>query len=189
AALCAGFVASGGALAQGVLPIPPLSGRVIDQTGTLTPPQVDALSAKLAAIETKNGSQVVILMVPTTAPEDIAAYTQRAGDHYKIGRRDIGDGLLLVVAKNDHRVDIAPAKALEGAVPDLLAKRIIAEQITPAFRAGDFAGGLNRAVDQIGRAIAGEGLAAPASGSQGSQRHAPGRLDNFQSLLFFIFFL
>ncbi|MDQ2735954.1 MAG: TPM domain-containing protein, partial [Pseudomonadota bacterium] len=128
-----------------------MNGRVVDTTGTLTAPQTQALSAKLAAIETKNGSQVVILMVPTTAPEDIAAFSQRAGERYKIGRRDVGDGLLLVVAKNDHRIDIAPAKSLEGAVPDLLAKRIISEQITPAFKAGDFAGGLNQAVDRIGQ--------------------------------------
>ncbi|MEO8921521.1 MAG: TPM domain-containing protein, partial [Caldimonas sp.] len=148
--------------------------------------QTQALSAKLEAIETKNGSQVVILMVPTTAPEDIAAFSQRAGDRYKIGRRNVGDGLLVVVAKNDHRVDIAPAKSLEGAVPDLLAKRIINEQITPAFKAGDFAGGLNQAVDRLGQAIAGEGLVAPSPRSSGSQRHASRGFD-FQDLAIFLF--
>ena len=182
----AALLGAGAAMAQDVVPIPPLNGRVVDTTGTLTAAQIQGLSDKLEAIETKNGSQVVVLMVPTTAPEDIAAFSQRAGDRYKIGRRAVGDGLLVVVAKNDHRVDIAPAKALEGAVPDLLAKRIINEQITPAFKAGDFAGGLNRAVDAIGRAIAGEGLPAPAPRSQGSQRGVSHGFD-FQDLAIFLF--
>ncbi|MDQ2928974.1 MAG: TPM domain-containing protein, partial [Pseudomonadota bacterium] len=182
----AALLGAGVATAQDVVPIPPLNGRVVDTTGTLTALQTQALSAKLEAIETKNGSQVVILMVPTTAPEDIAAFSQRAGDRYKIGRRNVGDGLLVVVAKNDHRVDIAPAKSLEGAVPDLLAKRIINEQITPAFKAGDFAGGLNQAVDRLGQAIAGEGLVAPSPRSSGSQRHASRGFD-FQDLAIFLF--
>ncbi len=166
--------------------MPPLSGRVIDQTGTLTPEQTQALSAKLEAIETKNGAQVVVVMVPTTAPEDIAAFTQRLGDQYKIGRRGIGDGLLIVVAKNDRRITIAPAKTLEGAVPDLLAGRIISEQVTPAFRAGDYAGGLNRAVDRVGEAIAGESLPAPSPRSQGGGTRASHGFD-FQNLALFLF--
>ena len=133
------FVAA--AHAQDVLPVPPLSAPVIDQTATLDEAQRAALIAKLAAIEQQTGSQIVVLMVPSTQPEDIAAYSQRVGDSWKIGRRDIGDGLLIVVAKSDRRVRIEVAKALEGAVPDLAAKRIIDAQISPAFRAGDYAGG------------------------------------------------
>ena len=108
--------------AQDVLPVPPLSGRVIDQTGTLTAAQSEALTNKLAAFEAASGPQIVVLMLPTTQPEDIAAYAQRIGDAWKIGRRDVGDGLLVVVAKNDRRVNIQTAKALEGAVPDLAAR-------------------------------------------------------------------
>ena len=89
--------------AGGVLPVPALSARVIDQTGTLTAEQVRALSDQLQALETQRGSQVVILMVPTTQPEDIAAYAQRVGDSWKIGRREVGDGLLIVVALQDRR--------------------------------------------------------------------------------------
>ena len=148
--------------AQDVLPVPALSGRVIDQTATLTPAQAAALSAKLEAIETQRGAQVVVLVVPSTAPEDIAAYAQRVADTWKIGRRAVGDGLLIVVAKNDRSVRIEVAKTLEGAIPDVLAGRIISEQIVPAFRAGDFAGGLNTAVDRLGQLIAGEKLAPPA---------------------------
>ncbi len=150
-----------GTWAQDVLPVPALSGRVIDQTSTLTPTQATALTDKLAALEQQSGTQMVVLLVPTTQPEDIAAYAQRVADHWKIGRRDVGDGLLLVVAKNERRVRIEVAKALEGAIPDLAARHIIDRQITPAFRAGDFAGGLAGAVDQLSARIRGEGLPIP----------------------------
>ena len=100
-------------------------------------------------------------MVPTTQPEDIAAYAQRIGEAWKIGRRDIGDGVLIVVAKNDRKVNIQTAKALEGAVPDLAARQIIDSAIRPAFRADDYAGGLNAAVDQLIARIKGEALPAP----------------------------
>ena len=160
AALCL-LVASAAALAQGVLPVPPLAGRVIDQTGTLDAAQQAALSQKLATIEQTLGSQVVVLLVPTTQPEDIAAYAQRVGDSWKIGRRGVGDGLLLVVATQDRRVRIEVAKALEGAIPDLMAQRIINEHITPAFKAGDYAGGLSAAVDAVAARIKGEDLPAP----------------------------
>jgi len=148
--------------AQPLQPVPPLTARVVDLTATLSDPQRAALESKLAAFESKAGSQMVVLLVPTTQPEDIADYTQRVGDAWKIGRRDVGDGLLIVVAKNDRRVRIAPAKALEGAVPDLAAKQIIDGSITPAFRQGDFAGGLNAAVDRLAARITGEALPAPS---------------------------
>lgn len=150
-----------GAGAQQVLPVPALSGRVIDQTGTLSAAQAAALDAKLAAFEAQAGPQIVVLLVATTQPEDIAAYAQRVADNWKIGRREVGDGLLLVVAKNDRRMRIEVAKALEGAVPDLAARQIIDQQIRPAFRADDYAGGLNRAVDALMARIRGEGLPAP----------------------------
>jgi uncharacterized protein len=118
--------------AQPVLPVPALSGRVIDQTGTLTEAQAAALTAKLAAIEAQRGTQVVVLIVPTTQPEDIASYGFRVADAWKLGRRDVGDGLVVIVAKNDRRVNIEIARTLEGPIPDVLAGRIINEQIKPA---------------------------------------------------------
>ncbi len=130
------------ALAQDLLAVPALTARVIDQTATLTAPQRDALEAKLAAFEAEAGPQIVVLIVPTTAPEDIAAYAWRVADTWKIGRREVGDGLLVIVAKNDRAVRIEVARALEGAVPDLAARQIIDRAIVPAFRAGDFAGGI-----------------------------------------------
>lgn len=149
-----------------VLAVPPLSGHVIDQTQTLSAPQTQALEAKLMAFEQGKGTQLVILMVPSTLPEDIAAYAQRVGDTWKIGRRDVGDGLLLVVAKQDRRVRIEVAKTLEGAVPDLAASQIIERAIKPAFKAGDYAGGLHQGVDQLIARIQGENLPLPAARSQ-----------------------
>ncbi|WP_295639793.1 TPM domain-containing protein [uncultured Methylibium sp.] len=155
--------------AQELRPVPVLSASVIDQTGTLTATQVSALEAKLAAFEREAGSQLVVLMVGTTQPEEIAAYAQRVGEAWKIGRRDVGDGLIVLMAKDDRKIRIEVAKTLEGAVPDLAARQIIERAMTPAFRAGDFAGGLNAAVDQLAQRIRGEALPAPTSKARGAQ--------------------
>ena len=154
--------------AQDVLAVPPLSARVIDQTETLRPEQRAALEAKLQALETELGSQIVVLMVPSTAPEDIASYAHRVADTWKIGRREVGDGLLIVVAKDDRRVRIEVAKALEGAIPDLMARRVIDQAIVPAFRAGDYHRGLDQAIDRIAGLIRGEGLPAPSGSPAGA---------------------
>ena len=150
-----------GVQAQDLQPIPALSAHVMDKTGTLDAAQLQALDARLTAFEQSRGSQIVILMLPSTLPEDITDYTQRVGDSWKIGRKDIGDGLLLVVAKNDRKVRIATTKTLEGALPDLATKQIIDNAITPRFKQGDFAGGLSAAADQIMARISGENLAVP----------------------------
>ena len=149
------------ALAQQPLPVPALSSHVIDQTGTLDAGQTAALETTLSALETRKGSQVVVLMVPTTQPEDIASYANRVANTWKIGRRDVGDGVLLIVAKDDRRLRIEVAKTLEGAIPDLAAKRIIDEAITPGLKRGDFAGGLQAGVAQITALVAGEPLPTP----------------------------
>ena len=163
--LAAGMLFGVGALhAQDVLAVPALTARVMDSTGTLDAVRRQALEDKLAAFEKARGAQLVVLMVPTTAPEDIAAYAQRVGDAWKIGRKDIGDGLLLVVAKDDRKVRIETTKTLEGAIPDLAARQVIDRAITPRFRQGDFAGGLDVGTDQIMALISGENLPAPEQG-------------------------
>lgn len=158
-----------GAWAQA--PVPPLSGHVIDQSGTLSEPQRQALDAKLTAFEQARGAQVVVLLVPSTQPEDIAAYANRVANEWEIGRKEIGDGLLLVAAMQDHKLRIEVAKTLEGAIPDLEAKRIIDGLITPRFRQSDFAGGLDAGLARIQALITGEALPtpaqAPATGQQG----------------------
>ena len=148
--------------AQSLQPVPTLSARVIDRSATLDATQLQALEQKLARFEAERGSQIVVLMVPTTAPEDIAAYAYRVADNWKIGRREIGDGILLIVAKDDRRVRIEVARALEGAVPDLAAYQIIDRLITPAFRQNDFGAGVNAGVDALMARVRGEELPLPA---------------------------
>jgi uncharacterized protein len=154
------------ASAQNVLPVPELTGRVIDQTGTLDAIQRKGLDDRLADFERTKGTQMVFLLVPTTQPEDIASYANRVGNAWKIGRKGVGDSVLLVVAKDDRKIRIEVSKTLEGAIPDLAAKQIIDDAITPNFRKGDFAAGLHAAADQIIARVTGEALPAPTQPSQ-----------------------
>ena len=155
---------TGGAGTQ-LQPVPELSGRVIDQTGTLSSSDVQALSEKLKTLEDETGAQVVILMVGSTAPEDIAAYSWRVASDWKLGRQDIGDGSLIVVAKDERRIRIEVARKLEGAIPDIMAGRIIDETMQPHFQANDYAGGLDQAIDQLSLLIHGEKLPEPSARS------------------------
>jgi len=188
--VAAAFVAAlvlGVAHGEDLVPVPVLTGRVIDQTATLTSAQASALSDKLAAIERERGTQIVVLIVPTARPEDIFSYAQRVASSWKIGRKEVGDGIVITVAKNDRDVDIRVAAALQGVVPDVTAGRIIREQITPAFRAGDFAGGLNLAVDRIAALVAGEKLPPPkAQPAPGARPQTVGGID-WQDLAIFLF--
>jgi uncharacterized protein len=100
-------------------------------------------------------------MVPTTAGEAIEAYSLRVAETWQIGRGKIDDGIVLVIAKDDRALNIQVGYGLEGAVPDALAKRIIAERIVPRFYGDDYAGGVNDGVDALIGLIDGEALPAP----------------------------
>ena len=143
------------------IPVPPLTARVTDQTGTLDAGQMQALEAKLAAFERSKGSQIAVLMMPTTGDETIEQYALRVVDAWKIGRKGVNDGLLLLVAKDDRKARIEVEYGLEGVIPDAIANRIIDEDLTPKFRTGDFAGGLNAAVDRMIGLVNGEPLPPP----------------------------
>jgi uncharacterized protein len=149
------------AAAQGLLPIPKLEARVTDLTGTLTAEQQSGLEEKLAAFEARKGAQIVVLIVPTTHPEEIEQYSIRVVEQWRIGRAHVDDGVLLIVAKNDRRVRIEVGYGLEGALPDATANRIIAETIGPLFAQNNFFAGINAGVDQIARVIDGEALPEP----------------------------
>jgi uncharacterized protein len=188
AATLALWLACACGFAQSLQPVPALSGHVIDQTSTLSTEQLQGLESKLLAFESAHGAQIVVLLIPTTAPEDITSYANRVGDAWKIGRKDIGDGLILVVAKNDHKLRIEVAKSLEGAVPDLAAKRVIDDTIAPLFRTGDFAGGLNKGVDHIMALVESEGLPDPngASGNYAASDRSSAGFE-WADLLVFLF--
>jgi uncharacterized protein len=148
--------------ARADIAVPPLSGRVVDQTGTLSSGDIDSLTQTLKALELRKGSQVAVLIVPTTQPETIEQYSIRVAEAWKIGRRKIDDGALLVVAKNDHKLRIEVGYGLEGSLTDVTSRRIIDEVITPRFRSGDFSGGISAGVAHIIGVIDGETLPAPA---------------------------
>ncbi len=140
--------------------VPPLSGRVVDQTGTLSSGDIAALTQTLKSLEARKGSQVAVLIVPTTEPETIEQYSIRVAEAWKIGRKKIDDGALLVVAKNDRHLRIEVGYGLEGSLTDATTKRIIDEDITPKFKAGDFAGGITAGINRMIRVIDGEQLPA-----------------------------
>jgi uncharacterized protein len=141
--------------------VPPLTGRVVDQTGTLSADDIATLTQTLRGLELRKGSQVAVLIVPTTEPETIEQYSIRVAEAWKIGRKKVDDGALLVVAKNDRKLRIEVGYGLEGALTDVTARRIIDEIITPKFKSGDFAGGISAGVDRIIGVVDGEPLPAP----------------------------
>ncbi|MBN9600465.1 MAG: YgcG family protein [Afipia sp.] len=153
--------------------VPPLTGRVVDQTATLSAAEISDLEQKLKAFEDRKGSQIAVLIVPTTAPEALEQYGIRVVEQWKLGRKKVDDGALLLVAKDDRKLRIEVGYGLEGVLNDATAKRIIDEIITPRFKAGDFAGGINAGVDRMIGVIDGEPLPAPKP----LQRMSPGTLD------------
>ena len=171
------------ALAQGpttgLQPVPPLTARVTDLTGTLTADQQTALEQKLAAFEAAKGSQLAVLIVPTTRPEEIEQYSIRVVDQWKLGRGTVGgkrvdDGALLLIAKNDHRIRIEVGYGLEGVLTDAMSNRIISETIAPAFREGNYYEGIDAGLDQMMKLIQGEPLPPPEHSWQSGQRHGGG---------------
>lgn len=147
--------------------VPPLKARVTDLTATLSPSQRDTLERRLAEFERRKGSQIGVLLVPTTAPEAIEQYSIRVVDKWKLGRQGVDDGVLLLVAKIDRKLRIEVGRGLEGAIPDAIAKRVIAEVITPYFKRGDYYGGIEAGVNQLIRLIDGEPLPAPHTADRG----------------------
>ena len=161
--LLAGLLAVGACLAAlaDEVPVPPLKTRVTDLTGTLSPTQRATLEARLKEFELRKGSQIAVLIVPTTQPEAVEQYSIRVVDQWKLGRKGVADGLLLLVAKNDRKIRIEVGRGLEGVVPDAIARRVTAEVIAPYFRNGDFAGGVDAGVSRLIRLIDGEPLPPP----------------------------
>ncbi len=165
--VCGFFIALFALSAWAQVAVPELSRRVTDLTATLTAGQVAALENELAAFEAKKGSQIAVLILPSTQPEDIAQYGIRMADQWKIGRNKVDDGVILIVAKDDRTLRIEVGYGLEGAIPDAIAKRVIAETITPYFKTGDFYGGIAAGVQQLMKLIEGEPLPPPSAPSNG----------------------
>jgi len=153
------------------IPVPKLVARVMDSTGTLNPAEMQRIEAKLQAFEQARGSQVAVLLVPSIGPETIEDFALRVTDAWKLGRAGVDDGVLFVIAKQQRKMRIQTGRGVQGTLTDAAAKRIIAERVAPAFRTGDFAGGIDAGVDAIMKAIEGEALPPPgkASAPKGKQ--------------------
>ena len=157
--LALGLLVSGLAGAQ--VAVPPLRGHITDQTGTLTKEQQSALEQTLTAFEARKGSQLAVLMIATTATEAIEQFALRVAEQWKLGRKTVDDGVILLVAKNDRALRIEVGYGLEGALSDITSKRIISETVTPRFKQDDYFGGITAGVDQIMRVVEGEPLPEP----------------------------
>ena len=142
--------------------VPPLSQRVTDLTGSLSAEQRGAIEQKLAALEAAKGSQIAVLLVPSTQPETIEQYGIRVAEAWRLGRKGIDDGALLLIAKDDRTLRIEVGYGLEGAIPDAVAKRVIEEVILPRFKQGDVAGGIAAGADALVKLVEGEPLPEPA---------------------------
>jgi uncharacterized protein len=172
------------ACAQALLPIPPLAARVTDLTATLTADQRSRLEEKIAAFERQKGSQIAVLIVPSVMPETVTEYALRVVESWKLGRKGVDDGALLLVAKDDRKLRIEVGYGLEGALNDATAKRIISETITPRFKQGDYYGGIDAGLDVMIKVASGESLPQPKQASKAS-----GTGFDFETLMFFGFIL
>ncbi|GGY15714.1 hypothetical protein GCM10008098_03520 [Rhodanobacter panaciterrae] len=169
--------------------VPKLARHVTDLTGTLTAPQVDQLDAQLVALEKAKGAQLTVLMVDSTAGQDIESYSLAVAETNKVGRKGIDDGVLLLVAKNDRRVRIEVGYGLEGAIPDAATARITREYIAPKFRSNDYFGGISDAVGELTQLINGEALPPPVQGSADDERSGPGLQNGLMIGVFVALFL
>ena len=177
--------------ADGLQPIPALTGHVVDTTGTLSQVEATEFETTLANLEREKGAQVVVLVVPTVAPEPIEQFGIRAGDAWKLGRKGIDDGAILLVALRDRRMRIEVGRGLEGALTDATSKRIIAETISPRFKQNDFAGGVRAGIDSIANVVRGEPLPVKQVGNPSTTLagHPQGWLARvlfFAAALFFV---
>lgn len=174
------------AVAADTIPVPKLTGRVVDLSATLDRSQQQAIAAKLAAFEQAKGSQVAVLLVPTIGTETIEEFATRVTDEWKLGRAGVDDGVLFVVAKQERRMRIQTGRGVQGVLTDALSRRIVAERVSPRFRAGDFAGGINDGVDAIIKAIEGESLPAPAQAAPRAKASSGSSIENFFWLAFMV---
>lgn len=187
--VCVLLCCAGVAGAQALQEVPKLTARVTDLTATLSADELGRLDAKLAAFERSKGTQIAVLLVPTVKPETIEQYSMRAVEAWKLGRKSVDDGALLLAAKQDRKLRIEVGYGLEGALTDAMSKRIVSETIAPRFKQGDFYGGIDAGLDAMIRVIGGEPLpattpAAPAAGQGGD-----GTLNSLLPILFVLVFV
>jgi uncharacterized protein len=173
---------------DGLLPIPPLSAHVTDLTQTLSASEKQALDEKLTDWEARTTNQLAVLMVPTTQPEPIEAYSIRVAEKWQIGRKGKDNGVLFLVAKNDKKMRIEVGYGLEGVLTDATSRRIIAESVAPLFREGQFAAGIDAGVDRIIATVA-EGKPLPPRETSNVNVRPSSRHFDFGTMLLILFII
>jgi uncharacterized protein len=186
AAFALGVAGAAAAAPGDPVAVPKLAAHVVDQTGTLTAPEREALDAKLAAFERERGSQIAVLIVPSIGTEPIEDFATRVTDEWQLGRKGVDDGVLFAIAKQERKIRIQTGRGVQGTLTDALSKRIIAEIVAPRFRNGDFAGGIDAGVDAIILAVKGEDLPLPAVRPSARKVGAESSYSNFAVLAFFL---
>jgi uncharacterized protein len=174
--------------ARAEVPVPKLTARVIDQTGTLTADEQRALEGKLAAFEKARGSQIAVLLIASLGGETIEDFSGRVTDQWKLGRKGLDDGVLFAIAKQERKLRIHTGRGVQGTLTDALSRRIISDIVVPRFRSGDFAGGVNAGVDAIMKAIEGEDLALPAATTSRGSGPKVGSVSSYSNFLWIAFF-
>lgn len=170
--------------ANAELAVPPLSSAVTDLSGLLNAAQRNELEQRLRAFSAQKGSQVAILIVPTTKPETVEQYAIRVAENWKLGRKGVDDGVLILLASADREVRIEVGYGLEGALPDVTAKRIIEEVMIPYFKQNDYFGGLKAGAERVIGVIEGEALPPPAQ--RRTQANGPAGFEGFVPIFFVI---
>jgi uncharacterized protein len=169
---------------------PKLTGRVVDAADMLTPADEQQLSQKLAGLEQTTSRQLVVATVPDLQGYPIEDYGYKLGRAWAIGQKGSNNGLILLVAKNDRKVRIEVGYGLEPVVTDALSGQIIADDITPAFKRGDYAGGINAGVDALTAQLQAppdkQEQAALQAAERGQKRHESG---SFFPLIFWAIIL
>ena len=190
-ALCLWLVLAGvlaASPASADVDLPQLHARVTDLTGTLDGSQAAALEQKLADFEAAKGSQIVVLILPTTQPETIEQFGIRLAEAWKVGRKGVDDGAILIIAKDDHRMRIEVGYGLEGALNDAICNRIISEVIAPDFKRGDYYDGIDAGLDRMIGVVNGEPLPPAPARPQFGGRGNPNLLPLFIAFIIFHLF-
>jgi uncharacterized protein len=173
--------------------VPPLQSHVTDLVGMLQPEQRNTLDNTLSEYEARTGSQIAILLLSKTEPEGIEDYAVRVADAWKLGRKGIDDGVILLVAKDNpkalRRMMILTGRGVQGTLTDAQSKRVLQEIIAPYFSKGDFYGGLTAGISAIMPLLDQENFAPPSRKSGPAQEPSSDWFGALAPLLFFGFII
>jgi uncharacterized protein len=169
--------------------MPALTGRVVDLADLLSPQEEAALTQKLQAFEAKSSDQIVVVTIPSLDGAVLEDYANKLFRTWQLGQKQEDNGALLLVARDDHKLRIEVGYGLEGQLTDVMSKLIIENSIVPAFRAGDYAGGIAKGADDIIAVVSGDGAELEARAKRNLQTDSGDAPDTIFVVIFGIFFM